>query len=430
MKAQLTRAKVPCLKIPTEPFNARWVARLLLWLLLFTLPAAVQAQFTYTTENGQITITGYSGPSGAVDIPGTINGLPVTRAGEGAFRSESILTSVSIPNSVTSIGYAAFASCTSLTNVTIPSSVSYIGAEAFRACTGLTDVRIPHGVTAIREGTFAGCVSLTSITIPNGVVSIANGNSIWPPGAFSGCANLTNVTIGSSVTSIGYGAFASCTSLITVAIPNNVTSMGSAVFLGCTTLTTVTMGDGVVAIGSGAFGVCTSLTNVTIGTGVTTIGNAAFSGCISLTGVVIPISVTTIEDFAFLDCTSLSEVSFRGNAPSGNGHMFEGADQVTIYYLPGTTGWGATFADRPTALWSLPYPVILSGGPGFGVAANGFGFLISWATNAAVVVESSPSLVTPVWTPVSTNTLTAGTSQFTDPQWTNHPARLYRLVMP
>ncbi|HRI12582.1 MAG TPA: hypothetical protein PLX89_06200 [Verrucomicrobiota bacterium] len=66
--------------------------------------------------------------------------------------------------------------------------------------------------------------------------------------------------------------------------------------------------------------------------------------------------------------------------------------------------------------------MILRSGPDFGVTANGFGFLISWATNAAVVVEASPSLAAPVWTPVSTNTLTAGTSQFTDPQWTNHPA--------
>lgn len=111
---------------------------------------------------------------------------------------------------------------------------------------------------------------------------------------------------------------------------------------------------------------------------------------------------------------------------------------MAVYYLPGATGFGTTFAGRPTALWSLPYPVILSNGPGFGVADNRFGFLISWATNATVVVEASPVLATPIWTPVSTNTLAtdtesghaAGTSQFTDPQWIDHPARLYRLVTP
>ncbi len=64
------------------------------------------------------------------------------------------------------------------------------------------------------------------------------------------------------------------------------------------------------------------------------------------------------------------------------------------------------------------------------VTANGFGFLISWATNASVVVEASPGLTTPVWTPVSTNTLTGGSSQFTDPDWKNHPTRFYRIRSP
>ncbi|HAB18078.1 MAG TPA: hypothetical protein PLX89_01060 [Verrucomicrobiota bacterium] len=64
---------------------------------------------------------------------------------------------------------------------------------------------------------------------------------------------------------------------------------------------------------------------------------------------------------------------------------------------------------RPTALRTLRHPVILSGGPGFGATTNGFGFLISWAPGASVVVEASPDLAAPVWTPVSTNTLTAGT---------------------
>ena len=54
-------------------------------LLLLALPAAVQAQFTYTTNNGAITITGYTGPGGAVTIPSTINGLPVTSIGDQAF---------------------------------------------------------------------------------------------------------------------------------------------------------------------------------------------------------------------------------------------------------------------------------------------------------------------------------------------------------
>ena len=87
-------------------------AKLFAAVLLLTLPAVVQAQFNYTTDNGTITITGYTGPGGAIVIPDTINGLPVTSIGVGAFASTS-LTSVTIPNSVTSIGLDAFSSCTS-----------------------------------------------------------------------------------------------------------------------------------------------------------------------------------------------------------------------------------------------------------------------------------------------------------------------------
>ena len=92
--------------------------------------------------------------------------------------------------------------------------------------------------------------------------------------------------------------------------------------------------------------------------------------------------------------------------------LFSPATPATVYYLPGTTGWGAMFDGLPTAPWFLPNPVILNNGPGFGVQPGGFGFTISWATNVSVVVEAATNLANPVWIPVSTNTLTGGTSLF------------------
>jgi hypothetical protein len=74
--------------------------------------------------------------------------------------------------------------------------------------------------------------------------------------------------------------------------------------------------------------------------------------------------------------------------------------------------------------------LILNNGPSFGVRTNGFGFIISWATNISVVVEACTDLASPIWSPVRTNTLTDGSSYFSDPQWTNHPARFYRLRSP
>ena len=74
----------------------------------------------------------------------------------------------------------------------------------------------------------------------------------------------------------------------------------------------------------------------------------------------------------------------------------------------------------------LPYPVILASGASFGVRTNAFGFIISWTTNASVVVEACTNLAT-TWSSVATNTLTDGWSHFSDPEWINSPARFYRL---
>ena len=154
--------------------------------------------------------------------------------------------------------------------------------------------------------------------------------------------------------------------------------------------------------------------------------------CFGLTSVTIGTSVTSIGSEAFWDCSSLTAAYFQGNAPPDDGTAFNG-DSATVYYLPGTTGWGATFGSRPTALWALPYPVILSGANGntnLGVQNNQFGFTISWANNVPVVVLAATNLANPVWTPVSTNALTNGAFYFNDPQWTNYPARFYRVRSP
>ena len=124
----------------------------------------------------------------------------MTYIGNYAFWYCSGLTSVTIPNSVTSIGNYAFADCSGLTSVTIPNSVTSIGNYAFADCSGLTSVTIPNSVTSIGNYAFWYCSGLTSITIPNSVTSIGEG-------AFYGCSGLTSVTIPNSVTSIGERAF-------------------------------------------------------------------------------------------------------------------------------------------------------------------------------------------------------------------------------
>jgi hypothetical protein len=208
-------------------------------------------------------------------------------------------------------------------------------------------------------------------------------------------------TIPNSVNSIGDLAFAICTRLTIVTIPGSVTSIGHDAFDNCYGLTNMTIPDSVTSIGFDAFYFCTSLAKVTIGAGVTSIGGSAFEECLPLTGVY-----------------------FQGDAPSIDSNAFIFDDNVTFYYLPGTTGWSSTY-DTP---WFLPNPLILNGEPNFGVGANGFGFTISWATNISVMVEAATNLANPVWIPLSTNLLTGGTSYFSDPQWKKYPSRFYRIV--
>ena len=214
---------------------------LLLSALLFAsafqtaLGQIVEGQWTYIVENGGATIT-FSTATGDVAIPGVLGGYTVKKLGNTwppiFGDTNTSVTSVVIPNSVTSIGASAFNGCSGLTGtLTIPNSVTSIGASAFKGCDGLTSVVIGSGVTSIGASAFLYCTSLASIIIPNSVTSIG-------ASAFSGCSGLTNVTIGSGVTSIGTKAFELCARLTSITIPNSVTSIGIWAFYNCTSLVT------------------------------------------------------------------------------------------------------------------------------------------------------------------------------------------------
>ncbi|MDR2913001.1 MAG: leucine-rich repeat protein [Alistipes sp.] len=116
------------------------------------------------------------------------------------------ITTVIIPDGVTSIGRGAFDNCSNLTSVTIPSSVKTIGDFAFNICPKLANVTIPDGVTTIGDSAFKDCTSFTSITIPNSVTIIDDE-------AFLDCTNLESITIGSGIERIMANVFNSCTKL-------------------------------------------------------------------------------------------------------------------------------------------------------------------------------------------------------------------------
>ena len=200
----------------------------------------------------------------------------------------------------------------------IKEGTRFIGAAAFSDCTLLTSITIPDSVTEIINSTFSDCSSLTSITIPEGVTSIGDS-------AFYKCSSLKSITIPDSVTSIGESAFRDCSSLASITIPEGVTSIGSSTFRDCSSLTSITIPDGITEIGYLAFSDCSSLTNVTIPDSVTSISSGAFSDCRSLAEVYCK---ATTPPTAYLD--GFSYWSALYNNASGR-KIYVPAESVDAY---------------------------------------------------------------------------------------------------
>ena len=267
-----------------------------------------------------------------------------------AFYGCRYLTSISLPDSLTSIGGAAFQYCDALTSITIPYGVTSISSMAFKGCEDLTSITIPTSVTSIDYYAFENCTSLTSITIGNSVTSIGDY-------AFNGCTSLTSVTIGNSVTSIGTSCFAYCTSLTSITIPDSVTSIGGAAFKSCTSLTSITIPNSVTSIFNSAFIDCTSLTSITIPNSVTSIGDHTFRRCTSLTSVTIPNSVTSIGNYAFENCTSLTSITIPDSVTSIGERAFENCTSLTRITIPNSvTSIGARAFYECTSLTSITIP--------------------------------------------------------------------------
>ena len=316
---------------------------------------SIEGDYIFGKPNNVNTLVGYLGSEAELTLPADYKGESYAIGGN-VFKDNKTITSITIPNSVTSIGSGAFEYCTKLkevhindlaawcsidfygynanplyyaqnlylnneliTELVIPNGVTSIGDYAFYYFKGLTSITIPNSVTSIGNGAFYECYGLTSITIPNSVTSIGYDAFYW-------CSNLTSVEIGNSVTSIGEGAFKGCSELTSITIPNSVTSIGEEAFYSCTGLKSVTIGNSVTSIGSGAFYGCSGLTSITIPNSVTSIESSAFYSCYGLTSITIPNSVTSIGEWALANCDNLTDVyCLATNVPSTYGYAFSGS---------------------------------------------------------------------------------------------------------
>lgn len=308
-------------------------------------------------------------PNGAVTIPSTLGGKPVSIIGENALRGCGSMVSVTIPDSVTgigktafygcsglasvmigkgvtNIGSTAFCDCTNLTSIVIPDSVMDIGYAAFRFCSGLTSVSFGNGVTSIGEYAFSGCSDLKSATIPNGVTNIGEN-------AFSECSALTSVVIPDSVTSIGWRAFANCSSIKSVTVPQYVLDMrmmkerclGGASYSGIFAssaqfITNINYSGVITHIVDSAFDGCSGLMSVTIPDGVTRIGEYAFCDCTGLTCVTIPDSVTSIGSSAFAGCSGLTSVTISQLGVNSFRDVFSGYNALSVNMSDSVTSIG------------------------------------------------------------------------------------------
>lgn len=312
--------------------------------------------------------------------------------GDYAFYDCPWLTSIEIPNSVTTIGNCAFEGCPSLTSITIPSSIQTMGSPSYSVfgatytyrgrpltvyCEALEkpndwssswnggcpvvwncknndvaeDGYIYTVIDGIRYSLKDGVASVVeqskniiTANIPT-TVSYKNKNYIVTSikdGAFYGCGELLSVKIPNTIIKIESDTFNWCVSLKSVEIPDSVISIGEEAFRSCSSLTSIAIPNSVTSLGEYAFANCKLLSDITIGNGVSRIGDGVFYDCGSLVSIEIPDNVTYIGYNAFAQCISLTRVIMGNGVTSITNSTFNNCTSLDNITFNDTSTWYRT----------------------------------------------------------------------------------------
>lgn len=279
----------------------------------------------------------------SIQLPDT-----VTSIGENAF-AYNHLQSINIPNSVTTIGKEAFAGndfstievsenvntindgafkdCKKLQKIKLPDTAQKLGSILFGNCIKLTEAELPQGIENITAGMFAGCSSLRQFSVPETV-------KIIEASAFSKCSNLTNIELPDQIHTIGNYAFNECPVLKEITLPEELECIGNSAFFGCKAVVEAIIPNKVTSIGEGAFRGCTSLVKITVPDTVTEIDRTAFYDCCMLEQFNIPENTVAIQDYTFYGCTRLSSVTFPEKLATIGESAFQNCSALETIVIP------------------------------------------------------------------------------------------------
>lgn len=339
-------------------------------VVTYELYADTEAIVTFDTATG--TITNFSDPLNVLEItslqiPESIQGVPVQSIGERAFSHIRLLEGITFDEDIADIPPKG---------IVLPETLKTIEANAFEGCENLAVMWLPNSVEEIGESAFANCTSLEDAYLSSSLATLGKN-------AFYNCSSLTWAWLGDALQTIGESAFYNCSALEMAYIPDGAASISDNAFYSCTALQSLYLPDSVTHIGNNAFYACGMLNNsvdvtndgegnvtysdsdrpFSLPANLQSLGEKAFFGS-GLTTVTIPASVTSLGDSAFRDCENLESVEIRAALDSnGTGSsLFAGCTALeTVTLADGVTTVGESMFDGCTALESVALPDSVTG---------------------------------------------------------------------